>query len=486
MNLFASLYRSLLSTTDTAEKSNLIAHYLDQLNENEIIPAIHLLLHGKSGSLISTKALIKLVMIKTNISEDLIKECYTACQDWVETCSLIVANPQVEKSNHSLSSILRLMHPAIPDPMGFCNHMWNSLSTGETWLFNKLITGTVRPLISIVQISQILSAKWKTDQELVHLRLVLYDFKELTLKQLTDPHRNQEELNYVPYTFVKPNEAHINFSLEAQDDYLIEPFIYGERMLVIKTNYALQAYTIQREWRKLDDEEWHKLIPEQSQLEIIISNDKVHILHILLWNGEKMKDIRLQKTIFMEWVFTNKLSNKIEWVPQIEIKDWSTIDMQGDLILKHKEDITKWYRIKPKMHELIAVLWYAEMPSSNQSMNMKLTMAIHNDQHELITICQFPSSDLPSSDQTKLYYWIQNNTVQKFGPVRTVRPIQHFVIGYDRVQVHSRSKAGIKLINSKIQEWKKEAQKIEISKISDIPAKPFTKKDLKVNPNESV
>lgn len=483
MNLFAALYRSLLSTTDIAEKSNRIAHYFDQINENEIIPAIQLLLHGKSGALISTKALIKQVMIHKNVSEDLIKECYQACQDWVETCSLILANPHVEKSNYRLSSILDLIHTEIPDQMGFCLHMWNSLSTGETWLFNKLITGTIRPLISIVQIAQIISDKWKTDRELVHLRLVLYDSKVLTFKQLTNPHRNHDELNYMPYTFIRPNEAHINYALEKKEDYVIEPFIYGERMLVIKANHTLVAYSIHAEWIKLNAEEWHKLIPEKSQFEVIISNNKMHMISIHMWSGEKLNDVVLQKSIFIKWVLMNEITNKIEWVPQIEIKDWSNIGKQGDVIIKHKEDNTKWYRIKPKTHSLNAVLWYAEMPISNQSMNMKLTMAIHNDLNELTTICQLPSSDLSATDQTKLYYWIQNNTVQKFGPVRTVRPIQHFVIAYDRVLAHPKSKAGIKLINAKIQEWKKEAQKIELSKFSDLPAESdLLKKTLKGNP----
>lgn len=463
MKLFASLYRSLLSTSDSIEKSNLIAFYLDQLNEPEKITAIKLLLNGKAGALISSKSMTKMVMQRMNLSENLIKECHKACQDWVETCSLIVANPGIETSNYSLSEILTEIGLHKSDSIDFCIEKWKSLSTIETWLFNKLITGTLRPLISLSQFSKIMATKWNVDQELVHLRITLYDLDKLTFKHLIEAKRNMEELNFLPYTFVRPNESYINLSLENHDEYTVERFIYGKRLLLIKSEHKLIAYTIDGEWIQPDPANWHQYIPDKSQLEIIISEDKAWIVQIPIWSGSKV-----QSMIINEWVNKFGISGQVNWLPKMEFKDWTSIHLHGDIIIKHNDDNTKWYRIKPKSHELIAVLWYAEMPVTSNSMIMKLSFAIHTENMELITICQITSDEMPETDQTRLYYWIQNNTMQKFGPVRTVRATQYFIISYDRVRIYKRSKLGYQLVNARIFEWLKDKTSFELSKSTNI------------------
>jgi DNA ligase-1 len=54
---------------------------------------------------------------------------------------------------------------------------------------------------------------------------------------------------------------------------------------------------------------------------------------------------------------------------------------------------------------------------------------------------------------TQLHYWIQNNGIQKFGPVRVVRPQQVFLIAYDKSIKNLRLKAGYTLKNAQIIRW---------------------------------
>lgn len=463
MKLFALLYKSLLSTADVAEKANLVSYYLDQINEEEKITSIQLMLNGKSGAVISVKSMTKLVLEKRHLSENLMKACYNACQDWVETCSLIVSNPLVETGNKSLTDLINKINIDNPDPTLFCPEIWKSVSPSETWLFNKIITGTLRPLLSAAQLSKIIAKKWNLDRELIHLRLCLYNLSQVTFKQLTDLNRKDDEMYFLPYVFTHPNEAHINLTLERQFDYNIQKFVYGERLLLIKKGQKLIAYNIKGEWVLPDPAIWHKHIPDLSQMEIVLSEDKTWIVQIPLWAGSKAGH-----SFIREWVNEFALSDQIDWLPEINIKDWNEIYGQGDIILKHKQEAGKWYRIKPDAHKLTAVLWYAEMPVTSNTMNMKLSFAIRSAQNELITICQLPSSEMAETDQTRLYYWIQNNTVQKFGPVRTVRTSQYFTLCYDRVRPNKRSKIGFQLLNAKIIDWLKDSAKVELSGIADI------------------
>ena len=75
-------------------------------------------------------------------------------------------------------------------------------------------------------------------------------------------------------------------------------------------------------------------------------------------------------------------------------------------------------------------------------------------------------SGLTDKEIIEVDKWVRNNTVEKFGPVRTVKPELVFEIGFEGIQRSTRHKSGVALRFPRMLRWRtdkpiKEADTIE-------------------------
>ena len=82
--------------------------------------------------------------------------------------------------------------------------------------------------------------------------------------------------------------------------------------------------------------------------------------------------------------------------------------------------------------------------------DFELTLGLKDPDDTLVPVVKLSSSRLSDSKKTSLYYWIQNNTVKRFGPVRLLRQGQVFKISFERVEINKKVKAGLKLVHVEI------------------------------------
>jgi DNA ligase-1 len=66
--------------------------------------------------------------------------------------------------------------------------------------------------------------------------------------------------------------------------------------------------------------------------------------------------------------------------------------------------------------------------------------------------------------------WIRRNTVEKFGPVRSVKPEMVFELGFEGIQVSTRHKSGIAVRFPRILRWRKDKPASEADTIESLRA----------------
>ena len=77
-------------------------------------------------------------------------------------------------------------------------------------------------------------------------------------------------------------------------------------------------------------------------------------------------------------------------------------------------------------------------------------------------------SGLTDQELTDMDRWIKKNTVEKFGPVRSVKPHHVFEIAFEGIQESTRHKAGVALRFPRILRWRKDKKPEEADRLEDV------------------
>jgi DNA ligase-1 len=75
---------------------------------------------------------------------------------------------------------------------------------------------------------------------------------------------------------------------------------------------------------------------------------------------------------------------------------------------------------------------------------------------------------LTDAEIRELDSWIRRNTVEKFGPVRSVKPEQVFELGFEGIQASPRHKSGIAVRFPRILRWRKDKPASEADTIDTL------------------
>ena len=105
--------------------------------------------------------------------------------------------------------------------------------------------------------------------------------------------------------------------------------------------------------------------------------------------------------------------------------------------------------------QLDAVLIYAKGGSGRRAgLYTDYSFALRKEK-ELIKFAS-AYSGLTNDEIKELDKWIRKNTIDKFGPVRSVRPELVFEISFENIQVSNRHKSGIAVRFPRITKWRKD------------------------------
>jgi DNA ligase-1 len=112
-----------------------------------------------------------------------------------------------------------------------------------------------------------------------------------------------------------------------------------------------------------------------------------------------------------------------------------------------------WWKWKVQPFTVDAVLIYAQAGHGRRaSLFTDYTFAVWRD-GELVPFAK-AYSGLTDAEIRRLDNWIRSNTVERFGPVRSVTPVHVFEIGFEGIQASSRHKSGFAVRFPRILRWR--------------------------------
>ncbi|MGE0704990.1 MAG: ATP-dependent DNA ligase [Vicinamibacterales bacterium] len=128
-----------------------------------------------------------------------------------------------------------------------------------------------------------------------------------------------------------------------------------------------------------------------------------------------------------------------------------------------------WWKWKIEPHTMDAVLIYAQ-PGSGKRASL-LTDYTFGVWHEgtLVPVAK-AYSGLSNAEIEELDRWIRRHTIERFGPVRHVEPLQVFELGFEAIAPSARHKSGIAVRFPRMLRWRKDKPASEADSLPALAA----------------
>jgi DNA ligase-1 len=128
-----------------------------------------------------------------------------------------------------------------------------------------------------------------------------------------------------------------------------------------------------------------------------------------------------------------------------------------------------WWKWKIDPYSFDGVMIYAQ-PGHGRRSNLytDYTFGVWH-QNELVPVAK-AYSGLSNAEISELDKWIRTHTIEKFGPVRAVEPIQVFELGYEGIAASTRHKSGIAMRFPRILRWRTDKPASEADTLENLQA----------------
>jgi DNA ligase-1 len=128
-----------------------------------------------------------------------------------------------------------------------------------------------------------------------------------------------------------------------------------------------------------------------------------------------------------------------------------------------------WWKWKVQPYTVDAVMIYAQAGHGRRaSLNTDYTFAVW-DEGALVPFAK-AYSGLSDAEIRELDVWIRRNTVEKFGPVRSVKPEQVFEVAFEGIQSSPRHKSGVAVRFPRILRWRTDKKAEDADTLSTLRA----------------
>lgn len=499
MKEFANLIKYIDETNKTLQKVSALKQYFLEANKQDKVWAIGLLSHRRPKRAVKMPLLRVWAAEFAKIPNWLFEETYHVVGDLAETIALLSNNSSKKTSNNQslteyINQIIILKQKDEDAQKEIIFNLWEKLSYYECFVFNKIITGGFRIGVSQKLMTRALAEAYEIDVNTIAHRLMgNWNPAEISFKDLIlEPQENENASRPYPFFLAYPIENGLE-NLGQPKDWQVEWKWDGIRGQLIKRNEEIFIWTRGEE---LVTEKYTELIALKEFLpngtvidgEImayknseplsfnhlqtrisrkalskkILEESPVILMayDLLEFNG---KDLRNQPLSFRRNLL-EKLMKEIDEIeslkisPSIKFNEWSEIRslheqsraMKAEgFMLKQKSSTYKvgrvkgdWWKWKTDPFTIDAVLTYA-MSGHGRRANLftDYTFGLWQDD-ELVTFAK-AYSGLTDAEIRKVDQFVRKNTLQKFGPVRQVKPELVFEIAFEGIALSKRHKSGI-------------------------------------------
>jgi DNA ligase-1 len=162
------------------------------------------------------------------------------------------------------------------------------------------------------------------------------------------------------------------------------------------------------------------------------------------------------------------------WEQLTAIRLQSRENSSEGIMLKRKDSVYRdgrrkgdWWKWKIDPFTVDAVMIYA-MNGHGRRANLftDYTFAVW-DNDQLVPFTK-AYSGLTDEEIQKVDRWVKQNTIERFGPVRSVKPELVFELAFEGIQKSTRHKSGIALRFPRIKRWRTDKPASEANRLSDL------------------
>lgn len=523
---FALLIQSLGTETKTNAKLQSLIEYVQIAPEQDKVWLIALFTGRRPRRSIKTTLLSKWCMAITGLTPWLFTECYHTVGDLAETVALLIPDTYETPYTASLSeTIERIQYiGTLPEEEQFeqIKNIWSCLNKDERFVLNKLITGNFRIGVSQQLIIQAIAQTTQQEASTIAHRISgKWDPFTINFSILTNGTGiTSDPSKPYPFYLAYPIEGKVE-DLGDHQDWQVEWKWDGIRGQIIKRENELFIWSRGEELMTdrfpelhtcsslpdgiaLDGEimclsatsfgEWTPLPFSRLQTRIgrknvskkIIQESPVgFVCYDLLeydgedWRGKPLSERRKK----LAEICTKTGSSNLQVSPILDLFSWEELknirarsreNGSEGLMLKRKSSIYQsgrkrgdWYKWKIDPLTIDGVMIYAQKGHGRRSnLFTDYTFAVR-DGEQLISFAK-AYSGLTDKEFAEVDAFVKKNALEKFGPVRTVKPELVFEIAFEGIAPSSRHKSGVALRFPRMNRWRKDKPVSEINTLDDL------------------
>jgi DNA ligase 1 len=523
MKRFADLYDALDSTTSTLEKVEAMANYFRSTNPADAAWALFFLTGQRLKRLIPPSRLVDWTFALRDLPGWLVEESYAAVGDLAETTALLLDQglPPEAGDSASLSEwiegrILPLKDADAETQRAAVTQWWLNSPRREIYLLNKLLTGELRvgvssPLVirAIGQIAGLdpavishrLMGNWQPSAEFFRALLSA----EATSGDLSRPY---------PFFLASPLEDPPE-SLGPVSEWLAEwkwdgiraqlvrrggqTFLWsrGEELITHRFPEITDAAAKLPDGTVIDGEvlafsegkpllfsALQRRIGRQALTPKVLAEAPVVLMSydLLELGGE---DVRERPLVERRQKLVDLLANHAPLIvsPTIDANSWEELAKLREssrdravegMMLKRRASPYRtgrkrgdWWKWKIDPYSIDAVLIYAH-PGNGRRANLftDYTFGVWKGE-ELVPVAK-AYSGLTDEEIAELDQWVRAHTLDRFGPVRAVDPVQVFELHFEGIAPSTRHKSGIAVRFPRIARWRKDKPASEADSVESL------------------
>jgi DNA ligase 1 len=521
---FARLFTEIDETTRTNEKVEAMVRYFTAADPADAAWAVHLLSGGRPKRLIPVRRLSSWAIEVSEIPEWLFDECYEAVGDLAETMALLLPDASSSSElplHHWIEE--RLLPLAVQTEAvqhDVIVRAWHELGGAERFVWNKLITGGFRVGVSQLLVIRALASVTGLTEGVVAHRLSgawapsAASWSALVARDTADTDISR------PYPFFLAHALEdelqslgdvASWQIEWKWDGIRAQLLHrrgqlflwtrGEELVterypeVIEAAARLPDGTVVdgellpwREGRPLPFAQLQRRIGRKTLGAKIIAEVPVVLVVYDLLEHEG-RDVRSEPLVWRRARAADLInavgSEQLVMSPVLAARTWDDVRAAHGrarelcaegLMLKRLDGVYGvgrrrggWWKWKVQPYVVDAVMVYAQAGHGRRaSLNTDYTFAVWDD-GALVPFAK-AYTGLTDAEVRELDAWIRRNTVEKFGPVRAVKPEQVFELAFEGIQPSPRHKSGVAVRFPRIARWRTDKKPEEADTLATLRA----------------
>ncbi|HTQ66378.1 MAG TPA: ATP-dependent DNA ligase [Puia sp.] len=529
MKLFAELVFALGNSTKTNDKLDALSEYFATADDKDKVWVIAIFSGRRPKRAVNVSRLQEWCIELSGLPGWLFEESYHTVGDLAETIALLLPENKISAESfplhYFLEQLIRIEKEDESVRKKFILDAWTHMNQNERFVFNKLLTGGFRIGVSQITMVNALAKTVNLDSSVIAHRIsgnwdpLTVSFQDLLSEQGASIDHSKPYPFYLAYALedeltelgeprewiaewkwdgirgqlIKRNGNLFTWSRgeELMSDKFPEYFILtnvlndgtvidGE-IICLSSTFSDNIDFVPLPFSVLQTRIGRKNITKQQLTEAPVGFIAYDLLEL---NGEDYRENPLHERRKKLEIIVREINQSLLRIsPVIEFNSWDELTKNRSrsreigsegIMLKRKNSTYQvgrkrgdWWKWKIDPLVIDAVMIYAQKGHGRRSnLYTDYTFAV-KDGEKLVSFTK-AYSGLTDKEFSEVDQFVKRNSLEKFGPVRTVKPALVFEIAFEGIAASNRHKSGVALRFPRINRWRKDKKPDEINTIDDL------------------